>query len=239
MDQINDNYIEENFASVMARISSAAQKSSRSPSAVTLVAVTKTIPPALITSLLRLGVKDIGENKAQELLSKYRAVEAEFHPDWHFIGHLQRNKVRQIIDKVAMIHSLDSFPLAEEIERRAREAGKAMDVLIEVNIAYEQNKYGLRPEEVPDFAEKLRDLAHVRLRGLMCVAPDVEYPEENRIYFQKMYQIFVDMRKNLVHNNFIDSLSMGMSGDYAVAVEEGATIVRVGSAIFGKRKIQI
>ncbi|MCL2352551.1 MAG: YggS family pyridoxal phosphate-dependent enzyme [Firmicutes bacterium] len=232
-------YLAENYASVLSRIGEAARRSNRSPSEITLVAVTKTVPPDIINALLSLGARDIGENKAQELLAKYAAVEAEeFRPNWHFIGHLQRNKVRQIVDKAAMIHSLDSLPLAVEIDLRAAAINKVMDVLIEVNVAAEPNKYGVRPEDAPDFAEKLGEMGHLRLRGLMCVAPDVEFPEENRLYFQKMREILVDIRKKLVHNEFINCLSMGMTGDYAVAIEEGATVVRIGTGIFGKRKIQ-
>ena len=243
MESTENTYIKENYEEVSRRVAEAAVKSNRRPSDITLVAVTKTVAPDAINSLLRLGHRDIGENKAQELLSKYDAIEADFHPNWHFIGHLQRNKVRQVIDKIRMIHSLDSYELAREIELRASaaedsaSAARTIDALIEVNIASEANKYGVAPAEAAEFAQSLAEFAHIRLRGLMCVAPDVEHSEENRIYFKKMFQLLIDMRGKLVHNESISYLSMGMTGDYVTAIEEGANIIRIGTGIFGRRKI--
>ena len=227
--------IEKNLIEVRQRIAEAAARSGRKPEDVTLVGVTKTVSPDRMLRLISLGVRDIGENKAQEMLSKYDEVNAAL-PVWHFIGTLQKNKVRQIIGKVAMIHSLDSFSLAEEIDTRAGQACARADVLIEVNIADELSKSGIKPEETRDFAEKVLNLGNVNLRGLMCIAPFVEKPDANRKYFAKMYELFVDIKERYAHNSFnIDCLSAGMTIDFETAVEEGANIVRIGTGIFGER----
>ena len=197
---------------------------------VTLIAVTKTHPPEVINEAIDCGVTDIGENKVQEILAKYEYVKPV---RWHLIGHLQTNKVRQIIDKVCMIHSLDSMNLANEIEKRCANAGIVMDVLVQVNMAGEESKFGLEPSEVEAFVDEVIKLPHLKLRGLMQIAPYSEDPEDVRIYFKEIKELF-DRLKTKLGEDF-NVLSMGMSNDFVQAVEEGATHVRVGTAIFGER----
>ena len=201
----------------------------------TLLAATKTVPPELINFAADCGVKVIGENRVNELLEKYDRIDRE-RLSVHFIGALQTNKVKYIIDKVDMIHSVDRLTLAEEIDRRAREKGIVMDVLVEVNVAGEANKSGVAPEEAEEFCRKIGGFPNLRLRGLMSVPPKCDNGEENIKYFCKMRKIFVDISAQNIDNSIIDTLSLGMSGDYAQAVDCGSTLVRVGSAIFGKRQ---
>jgi len=225
--------IVENLARVRSNIEKAALRSGRNPSDVKLIGVTKTIDIERMRILLNLGVKSLGENKPQELAEKYNILGNE--AEWHMIGHLQTNKVKQVIGKAAMIHSVDSLRLAEEINRRAGEAGIVKDILVELNIASEPSKYGIYPDDSSKFIEILIKLVNLRVRGLMCIAPNVDEPEKNRIYFTKMRQIFIDIKSKFVHNTDILDLSMGMTNDYEIAVEEGATMVRVGTGIFGSR----
>lgn len=197
---------------------------------VTLIAVTKTHPPEVINEAIDCGITDIGENKVQEILAKYDQVKPV---RWHLIGHLQTNKVRQIIDKVCMIHSLDSMNLANEIEKRCANAGIVMDVLIQVNMAGEESKFGLAPSEAEAFVSEVSKLPHLRVRGLMQIAPYSEDPEDVRIYFKEIKELFDRLKEKLGED--FNVLSMGMSNDFVQAVEEGATHVRVGTAIFGER----
>ena len=222
------NAIAKNLTRIKEKISVAAIKSGRNPSNVKLIGVTKTIGPDKIQQLIAAGVTSLGENRVQDFLPKYEALEA-FAPSWHFIGHLQRNKVKYIIDKVAMIHSVDSLSLATEIDKRAAQAGRVMDILIEVNIADEASKHGLDPSEALHLINKLVEFKNIHVKGLMSMAPFVENPEDNRQYFEKMRNLFVDINSIGKHN--LTELSMGMSGDYAVAIEEGATMVRIGTAL--------
>jgi len=224
--------IKTNLTEINKRIAAAAEKSGRVPSDIILIGVTKTIEPERINRLVSYNVPDLGENKAQELLSKYEHV-----PDarWHFIGHLQTNKIKYIIDKVRMIHSVDSMKLAEEISKAAKKINKVMDVLIEVNVADEPSKYGVSLEKAREFSENIASFDGILLRGLMCVAPFVENPEENRHFFRKMYEKYLDIKENLGHNEDINCLSMGMTHDFDVAIEEGASIIRIGTGIFGER----
>ena len=225
--------LKENLTQVEEKIDAACRRAGRDRSEVTLIAVSKTKPVSTLKEAYDLGVRVFGENKVQELVEKYEALPEDIH--WHLIGHLQRNKVKYIIGKVDMIHSVESLRLAEEINKRAAAKDLVMDVLVEVNMADEESKFGVKPEEVEAFLHDLSQLPNIRVRGLMTVAPFVENPEENRVYFRKMRELLVDMNGKKIDNINMDTLSMGMTGDYEVAIEEGATIVRVGTGIFGER----
>jgi pyridoxal phosphate enzyme (YggS family) len=225
--------IGENIVKVKEQIGRYAQLSGRAPEDVLLVAVTKTRNADEINAAIEAGVTDIGENKVQEIIDKYDAV---LPVNWHMIGHLQRNKVKYIIDKVKMIQSVDSFRLAEEIDRRAEQTGIVMDILIQVNAAGEESKFGAAAGETEGLlAEILDKCAHIRVRGLMSIAPAADDPEEIRIYFnqvKQLYDKFLGIRHERIDLRFI---SMGMSHDYGAAILEGANMVRVGAAIFGAR----
>lgn len=227
--------VRENYLEVLNKKNQAALRAGRNPEDITLMAVTKLHTVDEINEAIDAGATDIGENKVQELLSKYEDVKPV---RWHLIGHLQTNKVKQIIDKVVMIHSVDSLHLAEEINKRAGNAGLVMDILIEINVGEEETKTGIQAEELMDLAKKITDTCeNVRLRGVMCIPPYGEDPEVSRKYFRETRELFEKIQQLGLPEDraLIDTLSMGMSGDYETAVEEGSTIVRVGSAIFGKR----
>ena len=227
--------IRERFAEVKRRIDAAAIKSGRSPEDVRLIAVTKTHTPAEINEAIEAGAGDIGENRVQEILEKIEDVKAV---NWHLIGHLQTNKVKQVIDKVCMIHSVDSLKLAKEIDKRASAAGLVMDVLIEINSAMEETKSGIPAGELKQLAKDITEQCeNLRLKGIMCIPPMADEPEDSRPYFKEAAELFKDMKTwELNPERFMPSeLSMGMSGDFEVAIEEGATMVRVGSSIFGPR----
>ena len=227
--------IAEKYKEVENRVSEAARQCGRAPGEVTLLAVTKTHTAAEINEAVDAGATDIGENRVQELLEKYDAV----HPvRWHLIGHLQTNKVKSIIDKVVMIHSVDSLHLAEEIDKRAAAAGLTMDILIEINSAMESTKSGIAAGDLRELVDGIAaSCANVRICGIMCIPPRALDPEEARPYFREAKSLFDEMRSwDYPHERYNPTtLSMGMSGDYEVAIEEGSTIVRVGSAIFGAR----
>jgi len=222
-----------NLENVYANMRAACEKSNRNFFDVKLVGVTKTQPADRINELTNLGVKDIGENRVQEILEKYE----EFGPSvvCHMIGHLQTNKVKSIIDKVSLIHSVDSYRLAKEIDKQAKIHKKIMEILIEINIAEEESKYGIKPAELSDFLKEIASLQNIMVKGLMCMAPIVEKPEENRLYFRNMRRMFVDSKGFRTNNINMQFLSMGMTNDYGVAIEEGADIIRVGTGIFGPR----
>ena len=227
--------VRENYLEVLNKKNQAALRAGRNPEDITLMAVTKLHTVDEINEAIDAGATDIGENKVQELLSKYEDVKPV---RWHLIGHLQTNKVKQIIDKVVMIHSVDSLHLAEEINKRAGNAGLVMDILIEINVGEEETKTGIQAEELMDLAKKITDTCeNVRLRGVMCIPPYGEDPEVSRKYFRETRELFEKLQQLGLPEDraLIDTLSMGMSVDYETAVEEGSTIVRVGSAIFGKR----
>ena len=225
--------LKENLDHVESEIRNACEKSGRSREEVTLISVSKTKPVSMLEEAYGLGVRVFGENKVQELVEKYDALPEDIK--WHMIGHLQRNKVKYIIGKTALIHSVDSLRLAEAIEKEAAKQNITVDILIEVNVAKEESKFGLMPEEVPEFAEKVSGLPHIRVKGLMTIAPYVENPEENRPVFAHLRKLSVDIAKKNAHNISMSVLSMGMTNDYRVAIEEGATMVRVGTGIFGER----
>jgi len=225
--------IGKNIEDVMRRIETAAVKSGRSKEDIKIIVVTKTIGTDMISKVLDENITELGENRVQELLEKYSEIKKPCN--WHMIGHLQKNKVKYIIDKVVMIHSVDSYELAAEIQKQAQKAGVVMDVLVEVNIAAEESKFGVAPDDVQEFVEKISVFPNIRVKGLMTVAPFVQNPEEIRHVFKEIYNIFVDIRLKSVDNVDMDCISAGMSNDFEVAIEEGANMVRIGTSIFGKR----
>lgn len=225
--------IKENILEVRERIDEACRRSGRKPEEVTLIAVSKTKTVSMMEEAYQAGCLDFGENKAQEIVRKLPEMPKDSR--FHMIGHLQRNKVRSIIDKVCLIHSVDSVRLAEQIETEAERIGRTMEVLLEVNVAKEESKYGFFPEDVEAALREISHFPHIAVKGLMTIAPFVENPEENRIYFKKLRQLSVDMQSKTIDNVSMSVLSMGMTGDFEVAVEEGATLVRVGTGIFGAR----
>ncbi len=225
--------LKDNLAQVEERIQAACNRSGRKREEVTLIAVSKTKPVSMIEELNELGVTNFGENKVQELTSKYEVLPKNLK--WHMIGHLQTNKVKYIVDKVCLIHSVDSLKLAKEIEKEAIKKDVVCKILIEVNIAGEDTKYGVSYEEVLPLILEISKLSRVIVSGLMVIAPYTIDPEKNREYFRKMRHLYVDIKSKNIDNVSMDMLSMGMTGDYEVAIEEGATIVRVGTGIFGER----
>lgn len=231
--------IKENLKQVEDNIVAACQRAGRDPREVTLIAVSKTKPISMIEEAIDYGIKDFGENKVQEMCDKIEKIPNKLN--WHLIGHLQRNKVKYIIDKAYLIHSVDSLRLAQQIDHEAKKKNIISNILIEVNIAGEESKFGVSKEEVEVLLEEIKKLTNIHVKGLMTIAPFVEDAEENRVYFKEMYKLFVDMRQKNADNNNIEMevLSMGMTGDYQVAIEEGATMVRVGTGIFGARNYNI
>ena len=223
------SYVDENLAAIRARIDAAAKRSGGRE--VTLVAAVKYTDTDHINYLHSLGVNDIGENRVQQLLEHWDALNRE-NLRVHFIGTLQKNKVKYIIDKVSMIHSLDSLSLAQEIEKQAAKHGIVMDVLVEINSGMEENKSGISPDEAAAFCEALTQFSHLNLRGFMTMAPKCEKNEEYRQYFRKTSQLCLDIWQKNLHNIGRPILSMGMSDSFEVAIEEGADIVRVGRALF-------
>lgn len=204
---------------------------------VTLIAVSKTKPAEMIQELYDAGCRNFGENKVQELIDKYEILPKDIC--WHMIGHLQRNKVKYIVDKVSLIHSVDSLRLAQTIEKEAEKKNCVVDILIEINMAREESKYGIYPKELEALLREISHLSHIRVKGLMTVAPNVKNPEENRKIFTEMKKLSVDIAKKNIDNIIMSILSMGMSNDYNIAVEEGANMVRVGTSIFGARNYNI
>lgn len=230
----SESLIRENMLRVQDNIQKACESSGRDASEVTLIAVSKTKPIELLREAYAAGARDFGENKVQELLDKIPQMPADVR--WHMIGHLQRNKVKYIVDKVYMIHSVDSLRLAEEISKEAVKRNITVNILVEVNVAQEESKFGVLPDEAKDLVSEIAKLPGICVRGLMTIAPFVENAEENRVYFQKLTHLSVDIMGKNTDNRCMDrTLSMGMTGDYMVAVEEGATCVRVGTGIFGER----
>jgi pyridoxal phosphate enzyme (YggS family) len=228
---LNDplGYIDENIKRIAHSIENTAIKANRDPREIKLIAVTKTVSAEAINRAIDCNVREIGENKAQELLQKLPFI----HPDEvHFIGHLQTNKVRQIIDKVDLIHSVDSLKLAAEIDKQACLLGKVKDILIEVNIGGEKSKSGVASDAIFELLESIADLKSIKTRGLMVIPPSFEPPEP---FFEKIYKLFIDIRAKKIDNILMDYLSMGMSNDYVEAIKEGSNIIRVGTAIFGNR----
>lgn len=229
--------IKENYFEVNEKVGKACDRVGRNRDGVTLIAVSKTKPLEDLREAYEAGARDFGENKVQELVDKIPQMPNDVR--WHMIGHLQRNKVKYIVDKVYMIHGVDSLKLGEEISKEAVKHGVTVRILIEVNVAGEDTKYGVSPEEAPQLAIGLSKLPGISLQGLMTIAPYVTDPEENRLIFAKLRQLAVDISEKNIDNVSMNVLSMGMTGDYDVAVEEGATFVRVGTGIFGERNYEI
>lgn len=229
-----DYGIRENLDRVEDRIGNACLACGRKRTDVKLIAVSKTKPLDALREAYSCGCRDFGENKVQELVDKYEALPKDIR--WHMIGHLQRNKVKYIVDKVYLIHSVDSLRLAEEIEKEAAKKGVTVNILAEVNVAGEESKFGTTVTEVTSLVEKIAGMPHIRLKGLMTVAPYVVDSEQNRRFFAKLNQIYVDIIHKNIDNVFMEELSMGMTGDYEVAITEGATYVRIGTGIFGERE---
>ncbi len=225
--------IRDNLEIVRRRIEEACQRAGRDASEVTLIAVSKTKPVPMLEEAYEGGARDFGENKVQEIQAKYGSLPDDVR--WHMIGHLQRNKVHQVLGKAVLIHSVDSLRLARQIEEEAAKKNMEVDILLEINVAKEESKYGFFLEDTEAAIREIAKFPHVRIKGLMTIAPFVENPEENREVFKKLYEFAVDIGRKNIDNVTMDVLSMGMTGDYQVAIEEGATMVRVGTGIFGAR----
>lgn len=227
----------DNYKSVQENIRKACEKVNRDIDEITLIAVSKTKPLSDIEELIAGGVAEFGENKVQELVDKYENVSKPVN--WHLIGHLQTNKVKYIVDKACLIHSVDSYKLAKEIEKEAVKKGVNVNILVQVNVANEETKFGLDTSQVMELVEDISKLSNIRIRGLMTIAPYVENPEDNRVYFRQLKQLLLDIKTKNIDNVDMSILSMGMTNDYEVAIEEGATMVRVGTGIFGERNYNI
>lgn len=227
--------ISANIDRIRERIVAACRRSDRQPEDVTLVAVAKTFPADRVAEAVRAGIADVGENYVQEALVKRTALAGE-SIRWHFIGHLQSNKVRQVADWVHLVHALDSPSLAHELNIRAERAGRIIEALVEVNTTGEESKFGLPPERVPGFIRSLEPLAHIRIVGLMTIGPFLPDPEGSRPMFRALRLLRDEIAPTAGRNVELRHLSMGMTGDFEVAIEEGATLVRIGTAIFGSRK---
>ena len=225
--------VREQYLEVKEKIERACRRVGRDPKEVTLIAVSKTKPAEMLREAYEAGARDFGENKVQEILEKKPQMPEDTR--FHMIGHLQRNKVHQVIDKAVLIHSVDSLRLAKQIESDASRQGILVPVLLEVNVAREESKFGFFAEEAEQAVREIASMPHISVKGFMTIAPFVENPEENRKVFQELYQLSVDIKSKNIDNVTMGVLSMGMSGDYEVAVEEGATMVRVGTSIFGAR----
>lgn len=229
--------LQDNYNSVNNEIKMACERSGRNTDDVVLIAVSKTKPVEMLQQIYDCGCRDFGENKVQELIDKYDRLPKDIR--WHMIGHLQTNKVKYLVDKVYMIHSVDSYKLANEISKEAVKKGVTVKVLLEVNVAEEESKFGITSEETLSFYNEVSVLPNIEVCGLMTIAPYVENCEENRQYFVKLHQLNIDIASQKKDNDYRKLLSMGMTGDYQVAIEEGATHVRVGTGIFGTRNYAI
>ena len=227
------NTIRDHLNEVRENIQKACEKAGRSPQEVTLIAVSKTKPLFMLEEAYEAGARDFGENKVQEILEKHPKMPEDAR--FHMIGHLQRNKVKQVLPHAVLIHSVDSYRLAEQISQEAGQLGITAKILLEVNVAKEESKFGMMPEDVEEMAGQIAALPHLQIEGLMTIAPFVDDPEKNRPVFRKLYQLSVDIKKKNIDNVNMGVLSMGMTGDYQVAVEEGSTMIRVGTGIFGAR----
>lgn len=226
--------VADQFHEIQRRVRGACERSGRDPKEVTLIAVSKTKPVCDLKEAYDAGARDFGENKVQEILKKYPQLPKDIR--WHMIGHLQTNKVRQVVGKVCLIHSVDSVKLAEEISKESGKQGITTQVLLEVNVAKEETKFGFHIEETEEAVREISQFEGIKVCGLMTIAPFVEEAEENRQIFRTFHQLYVDMKSKNIDNVNMSILSMGMTGDFEVAVEEGATMVRVGTGIFGVRR---
>ncbi len=226
-----------NLQKVEKNIQEACKRANRAREEITLIAVSKTKPVSMLKDVYNLGIRDFGENKVQELSEKYPQMPQDMY--WHLIGHLQTNKVKQVLDKACLIHSVDSIRLAEAIEKEAAKKNLIVNILLEVNVAEEESKFGFKVDEVVSVIQQIATFQHIKIKGLMTIAPFVENPEENRSVFAQLKKLSVDIAAENIDNVSVDILSMGMTNDYQVAIEEGATMVRVGTGIFGEREYHI
>ncbi|MBB6216977.1 hypothetical protein HNQ80_003082 [Anaerosolibacter carboniphilus] len=226
------SHIKENIVHIQKEIQALCRDIGKDPQEIHLIAVTKTIDASRINEAIAEGIVNIGENKVQEILNKFEQVN---DINWHMIGHLQTNKVKYIIDKVQMIHSVDRIHLAEEINKKAKQINRCIDILIQVNIAKEETKFGIDEKDIYDFIDQLALLPHIRVKGLMTIAPFEENPEEVRIHFKRMKQLFDEIHDKNIKGIEMRYLSMGMTNDFKIAIEEGSNMVRIGTGIFGKR----
>ena len=229
--------IQDNILEVQNNIKAACEKAGRDPSEVTLIAVSKTKPISDIEEAMKCGMTEFGENKVQELTHKIEVIGQDVH--WHLIGHLQTNKVKYIVDKDLLIHSVDSVKLAKEIQKEAQKKNVHCNILLEVNVALEESKFGFKYEEVSDAVTEIAKMPNVHIQGLMTIAPFVENPEDNREIFANLHNLLLDIKSRNIDNVNMSVLSMGMTNDYMVAIEEGSTMVRVGTGIFGARNYNI
>lgn len=225
--------IQVNIADIKEEIKQICQSCDRNPEDITLIVVTKTVDPERINYAVDCGVSNLGENKVQEIMDKYETVSKNIK--WHLIGHLQTNKVKYIIDKVELIHSVDSVKLAEEISKRAEKYDITKDVLVQINVAEEETKFGIKLEEAVNFVKSISEFDNIRIKGLMTIAPYSDNPEGVRLVFRKLREKFDELSQMNLPNTEMKYLSMGMSNDYHIAIEEGANMIRIGTAIFGKR----
>ena len=229
--------LRDNLKKVEENIQAACDRSGRNRDEITLIAVSKTKPVEMLQEIYDENIRDFGENKVQELCDKIEKMPSDIK--WHMIGHLQRNKVKYIVGKVALIHSVDSYRLAEEISIQAKKHNTIVPILAEVNIAHEESKFGISEEDAILLVKEISELENIRIMGLMTIAPYVENPEDNRMYFRKIKELSVDINSKNIDNVSMEIISMGMTGDYEVAIEEGATMIRVGTGIFGARNYNI
>ncbi len=229
--------IKENIKEVEEKIEAACIRAGRDPKEVTLIAVSKTKPVSDIMEAYEYGIREYGENKVQEMCDKYEVLGKDIH--WHLIGHLQRNKVKYIVDKAFLIHSVDSLRLAEQISDECTKKNVEANILVQVNVANEDTKFGLKQEETIEMVKEISRFSNVHIKGLMTIAPFTENPEDNRIYFRELKELSLKIKELELENVEMNELSMGMTGDYEVAIEEGATLVRVGTGIFGNRNYNI
>ena len=231
-EKLSIDIFDENFGEIKARVAAAAKKSGRKPEDIMLLAATKTVAPEVINHAIKSGIEYIGENRVQEFLSKENDVKGEVHK--HFIGHLQTNKVKDIVGKVELIQSVDSLRLASAIAKESLKKGIITDILLEINIGGEETKSGFTPEEIEKAYDEISVLQGICVKGFMTIPPHIDENNKNTEYFSKMYKLFIDIRTKKIDNN-IEILSMGMSDDFETAIEYGANMVRVGTALFGKR----
>lgn len=229
--------ITENLSMVENKIAAACKRAGRERDEVKLIAVSKTQPVEAIREAIEYGINSFGENRVQELREKTEIIKDNL--DWHLIGHLQTNKVKYVVGKVSLIHSLENIRLAEALDKEAAKLGITVDVLAEINVAKEASKFGVNPEDAENFISEVSKFPNINIKGLMTVAPYTDISEENRKYFRQLKKIMVDLNSKNIHNVSMNVLSMGMTGDYEVAIEEGATLVRVGTGIFGSRNYDI
>lgn len=227
------NLVCENYGKLRRRVREAAERACRNPEDVKIVAVSKTVEPERIMKAIECGITDFGENRVQELREKYDIINVSCK--WHLVGHLQTNKVKYIIDKVSLIHSLDRMGLAVEMQKRAEKAGRILDALVQVNVSGENTKFGINPRDAFVFMREVSKLGNIRIRGLMTIAPEAQNTEDIRWVFAALRKLLIDIKEENIDNINMDYLSMGMSNDFEVAIEEGANIIRIGTALFGRR----